>query len=440
MKWKYRHIISISLLLCGLLGFVSCTFKSLELPREEEETDSNNIFLTFHAAVDKVSTRAGEQTDDRVAKLRIVIVSKKTDTPEEEADGSGDKGWKVEWNRLISDASAATLLPGGYTFKVDAGCRKRIYLIANEEGLTDYTGNRPFGFNDNSQFIPDENGKAAVDDYVFSVSYSGSGYTYSPGSLPMSAVYEFTMPDKVDLTFTNNRFEYEIPHPLYLVRAATKCSFSFTNEATSKKITVIAYGIKDVIADRMYLMPHVNRNADGKYWVVDNANAVQALENYGDRIAWVDWMIEEAKKEEATESYQWLTDYEVPESRNAEGKPGPIVPTANLELPANTGTTPAEGATKTIYLPESKTLKTGGGNPFQLQEYSVFLRTKETFLGGSGTERMIEYTAPLPDLASLFRNTHVKVKVIFYDNELTVDVIPYSEINLDPDFGLQTKK
>lgn len=421
-------------MLCGLLGFVSCTFKYLESPGEEEDTDTNNVFLTFRAAVDRVSTRAVGLSDDaRVAKLRIVIVSKKTAATEDEAD---DNTWKVEWNRLISDASAVTLLPDRYTFKVDAGCRKRIYLIANEEGLTDYIDNQPFDFNDNPQFIPDENGKAAVDDYVFAVSYSSSGYSYTSGSIPMSAMYEFTMPDKEDLTFINNRFEYEITDPLYMIRAATKCSFSFTNHASSKTIRVIGYGIKNVITNRMYLMPHVNRNAAGKYWLVDNTNTVQTLDDNGDRIAWVDWMIEEAKKEDDTDSYQWLTDYEVPDPCSGDEEVSSIVPVANLELPANTGSTPASGTTKTIYLPESKTLIPGGNNQYKLQEYSIFLRTREIFSGGSGTERIREYTAPIPDLASLFRNTHVNVKVVFYDNTLSVDVIPYSEVNLDPGFGL----
>jgi hypothetical protein len=50
----------------------------------------------------------------------------------------------------------------------------------------------------------------------------------------------------------------------------------------------------------------------------------------------------------------------------------------------------------------------------------------------------------LPNLASLFRNTHVKVKVNFKnlseaELEWEVDVEPYWEVVLDPVFGLDEK-
>lgn len=439
MKLKHRHIMGIGLLVCGLLGFVSCTGEPLEQPHKEKD---NNVFLTFHAAVAGASTRAGEdlEADERVRQLRIVIVSEKTVTSE---DGGENKQWEVEWNHLISDASAASLLPDKYTFKVEAGCKKRIYLIANETGLANYYNNQPFKFYDNPQFVPDENGKAAVDDYVFIVSYSNDGiYTYTPNNIPMSAMYEFTMPDKEDLTLNNDKYEHELKDPLYVVRAATKCSFSFTSKATSKNIRVIAYGIQNVIIDRMYLMPHVNKDADGKYWVIDNTNSVHALDNQEGRVAWIDWMAEEAKKDKDSdiESYQWLTDYEVP------GDPTNTSlrrPSAQLELPANTGATPSKGTTDPIYLPESKTQKaTNEENPYELQEYSIFIQTKEIFPNANNNpkQRLIEYTSPLPNLASLFRNTHVRVNIVFYDNDLKVDVIPYSEVNLDPSFGLEIEE
>ena len=50
------------------------------------------------------------------------------------------------------------------------------------------------------------------------------------------------------------------------------------------------------------------------------------------------------------------------------------------------------------------------------------------------------FRSRLPALASLFRNTHVKVNVGFTDRnpelELQVDVEPYWEVNLEPDFGI----
>ena len=72
MNLKYRHIISIGLLLYGLLGLVSCTSESLELPREEE--DDYNIFLTFQAAV-----VTGNMTDEREQLFSAVAHTDKSD-------------------------------------------------------------------------------------------------------------------------------------------------------------------------------------------------------------------------------------------------------------------------------------------------------------------------------------------------------------------------
>ena len=47
------------------------------------------------------------------------------------------------------------------------------------------------------------------------------------------------------------------------------------------------------------------------------------------------------------------------------------------------------------------------------------------------------FVCKLPNLKALFRNTHVVVNITMYNsNEIVVDVIPYSEVNLDPEFGL----
>ena len=51
-----------------------------------------------------------------------------------------------------------------------------------------------------------------------------------------------------------------------------------------------------------------------------------------------------------------------------------------------------------------------------------------------GTE---PFVFKLPNLKALFRNTNVVVDITLYNNnEIAVDVIPYSEIILEPVFGL----
>lgn len=415
MNLKYRHIISIGLLLYGLLGFVSCTSESLELPREEE--DGYNIFLTFQAAVAGVSTRAdGSVADDgNVETLRIVIVSQ---------DKVAGATWEVEHNEKVS---LATPLPHEYTFKVAPDSRKRIYLIANEGGLADTNGT-PLDFSD-GRFIPDGSGEAPVDGYVFDVSASGRPYT--PSTLPMTGLYEIEVPPIEDIQ--NGGFTW--PNPLYLVRAATKFTFEFKKESTDRLITVTGIDIQRVITDRMYLMPHVNKRNE-QYWVVEETgtgdNVTYTAKSVND---WLDWMGQEAEDSKTGVDNEWLTDYEVPQDPTI--GIASITPATPIEVP-ETGSVELPNA---IYLPESKTVKTPDDDGYHLQEYSITVRTLEN---GEAGEQV--YTATLPHLASLFRNTHVEVGGVFASkgNTITldceVDVIPYSEVVLEPGFGIDTEE
>lgn len=122
---------------------------------------------------------------------------------------------------------------------------------------------------------------------------------------------------------------------------------------------------------------------------------------------------------------------------------------------------PIPVSSESAYLPESRTLKTIGTEEggtagsdavafdLKLQEYELTVYTKETFLdekseNGTAQRREVErkYSAGLEHLASLFRNTHVKVNVSFKDYTLDweVDVEPYWEVELDPVFGLDDPK
>lgn len=74
MKLKHRHIISISLLLCGLLGFISCNKESFKLSREEGEEKDNSVFLTFHTDVAGGFSRAGESEEGADEKIRQLLI------------------------------------------------------------------------------------------------------------------------------------------------------------------------------------------------------------------------------------------------------------------------------------------------------------------------------------------------------------------------------
>lgn len=432
MNLKHRHIISIlCLLLCGLLGFVACSNETPEFPREEE--DGNHIFLTFQATLAGISTRAGEEpvADDRVKTLRIVIVSQGKE------EGTENAAWVVEHNKTVSWGSQ---LSNKYTFEVAPDSRKRIYLIANEsndngKSLVGADGT-PLDFSNNEQFIPNATGQAPVDGYVFDV--SPSGYSYTPSALPMTALYEIDVPPLNK--FPDGKLTY--PDPLYLVRAATKFSFKFTNQSKKRDITVTGIDINGVITDQMYLMPHVNKNDKDKYWVVEETETdgnvtYTPLDLEKD---WIDWMGYEANASQSGTDNKWLTDYEVPTSvttKNAQ------VSFNSLFMQAATDAQPSPSveASDAIYLPESKTVK-NGSDPLQLQEYSITVHTKEQAVGGTEEEVKTYPAKILPHLASLFRNTHVVVGFIFTEDadELVVDVIPFTSVELKPDYGLEREE
>lgn len=429
MKLKHRHNIGI-ILLCGLLGLVACSKEALKLPYDKEEGEDNSVFLTFYTGVTGISSRAGEgesASDEQIKQLLIVIVSEKADTRESTDGETGSevaKKWVVEHNCLVKGASIGLPLTNGYKFKVDAGCRKRIYLIANHANLKDAKG-KSFDLTDPA-FIPAQDGKAPVDDYVFT-----PGYNPESDGIPMTAMYEITIPDRKEIT----NDDYELTDPLYLVRAATKFSFNFTNNSALRAITVTGIDIERVITDRMYLLPQVNKNDDGKYWVVDNNGTAHPLPLSDTQTSevtnkqWIDWMVTETGKASDADSYQWLTAYNVPYATIGKAQ------VSGTKFPLKISENTTQSLTNAIYLPESKTVNSGASH--EMQEYSVTIHAKESDYSVNSTA----YTATLPHLYSLFRNTHVKVNVSFKDNELEwqVDVIPYSEVVLDPIFGLDKK-
>lgn len=447
MKLKLQHIIGISLVFCGWLGFASCTDESFESLREEED---NSIFLTFRTAVAGASTRNPDGSSDADAEIRQLLVVIVSEEKTEESTGSAGNAtqWVVEHSRLITKEGASIGIPlsDEYTFEVTTGCRKRIYLIANYNGLKDADG-KPLDFG-NRSFRPNESGIVPVEDFVFALNLKddANGYKYNPDEygIPMTAMYEINVPAIKDLP--ENTDEYKLGD-LYVVRAATKYFFNFKNTSAHRNIQVNSVEIKDVITNRMYLMPHVNKETaetegKGKYWVVpDKATEKKYLQNktnsWFTNREWIDWMVAEAENTGSNETRQeeWLTDYEVPVD-GVTCTSYKMQYTPFVEVPANKGE--FVSSTQYFYLPESRSQE-NKNDELKLQKYTLTVHTTETFEGnGNKNSREKSYTAPLPHLASLFRNTHVKVNIVFndYDVNWQVDVEPYWEVKLDPEFGL----
>ena len=418
MNMTHRHIAGIALFLCALPGLLSCSSDSNGLTRNG--SDGRDLFLTFLTAEAGGSAPTDEDNDANVGTLRIVIVSQEKGT---------EAVWTVEHNSRVSLTAP---LPQMYSFKVEADRKKRIYLIANEDGLVD-AGGSALDFNDNTKFIPqDGNGKAAVDDYVFVISEE---HPYTPNALPMTAMYEIEVPAVNEVANS----EYPLPDPLHLVRAATKFTFEFTNQSIERDITVTGIDVSQVVTDKMYLMPHVNTK-NGKYWVVKETKA-ESGSTYAEKVLqdmdWGKWMDGEIERSKRKEDNEWLTDYEIPDGTDPQ-----TVKFTDLkadEMPKSEAGTENYSSVKipgAFYLPESRTVK-AGDNQYKLQEYSITIHTTE-----NGEEK--DYTVTLPHLASLFRNTHIVVGATFTDKEYPidwrVDVIPFTSVELSPDMGLEREE
>lgn len=161
---------------------------------------------------------------------------------------------------------------------------------------------------------------------------------------------------------------------------------------------------------------------------------------------WVDWMkkvADESQKhpEDVTlaDRRGWIQDYDIPSGQTHEAvivRSPTLVP--GLTYHVNEAPTPGEKMFPVFYLPESKNLK-DGTQEYGEQAYTMTLHLTEKNLEGetgASEEKEVLFTRLFPNLKALFRNTHILVDVTFWEEGVKVDVIPYSEVVLNPDFGL----
>lgn len=368
--------------------------------KDNDDAGAGNrkVLLSINTAlVNKVTSRAGEgwETDpERMHNLRVIIV---------DANGKVEYNHPVDFNRVDLDKynngetgnderGMSYGKFGELEFPVTPNQTKSIYLFANAENLE--CKNAPWDWTkiQRQEVFPKDGIEALV--------LAGYG---SKGSLPMSAVHQVKVgSEDVDLT----------KEPLYIVPVANKFTFTFQNERTGNyggDITVTGWKL-DYVADNSYLLPHVD---------------VESFTQNKNTADWMIWMKENAGENET--AGVWLTEYAVPEDvkynlfthNYAEDKY--IVLKSNA-IGATEETTP-------VYVPESQYMD--GGE----QKYTLTIFTQE---GSDGAKTKKAYSSVLPNLGSLFRNTHVKVNVTFkmVTIDLVVDLYPYTGVDLDPDFGI----
>lgn len=382
MKEILRHIVWMTILVSWALLSASCGGGEVSYTDEVQPDDDTAILVLRTGLLDQ--TRASDRVNDAVDNsveymytLRIVILHE---------NGTVEHNMYIDFGEIPQTECYRI-------FKVTRNETKKIYLIANEENAsTDLheqletltTGNTTFA--------------SIVDNFVFIPDYKNP--------IPMSSVYD--VPVKAE-----NLVEREF----YLVRAATKFAFRFTNKRKSK-VSIDAIHISD-IAGATYLIPH---KREPLFMSFDDES-----------LYWINWLKKVADESqqspddvELADKRGWIQAYDIPSETSHQE----VTVNGPLEVPSMTGDQPGKAVFPVFYLPESKKLKAGLAT-YGEQEYTLKLDMSE-----NGKE--LSFTKTFPNLKALFRNTHVLVDITFTEkDEVKVQVVPYAEVILEPEFGLK---
>ncbi len=382
MKEILRHIVWMTILVSWALLSASCRGGEVSYTDEVQPDDDTAILVLRTGLLDQ--TRASDRVNDAVDNsveymytLRIVILHE---------NGTVEHNMYIDFGEIPQTECYRI-------FKVTRNETKKIYLIANEENAstelheqleTLTTGNTTFA--------------SIVDNFVFIPDYKNP--------IPMSSVYD--VPVKAE-----NLVEREF----YLVRAATKFAFRFTNKRKSK-VSIDAIHISD-IAGATYLIPH---KREPLFMSFDDES-----------LYWINWLKKVADESqqspddvELADKRGWIQAYDIPSETSHQE----VTVNGPLEVPSMTGDQPGKAVFPVFYLPESKKLKAGPAT-YGEQEYTLKLDMSE-----NGKE--LSFTKTFPNLKALFRNTHVLVDITFTEkDEVKVQVVPYAEVILEPEFGLK---
>lgn len=382
---KPNIIHSIVVCLTAALPFmVACSSQNESLP----DTTDAALYLNI-ATLEQTKSGVVELPDnEKMHSVRVVVLH---------------ENGTVEHNRHYSLDGAQE--KKYIILKVSPNEKKKIFLFANEENVSvmeDVTGENQTltdffnSYNENSSGFAD-----AVNGLYFAPDYSGGK------PIPMSSMYEIDFTEgKVEKTF-------------YVVRVATKFTVNFMNWR-NEEVTVTSFTLASH-ADKNFLMARVRDSEQNR--------------KFFDGKTWIEWLKDVSDASSETDDYtttkaaSWLKDYELPTQADkaktyTHGTVTVGKPTVDINYPDNS----KPGVAKNVpvfYLPESMNLKKDATDGEQ--EYTMSIQIQE---------REEPFTFPLPNLKALFRNTHVVVNITFNSREIMVDVIPYSNVPLEPVFGL----
>lgn len=395
----------------------SCVFEKIQEEPEEIPGDKSNLVIrikTLDASEGTPSDEATE-TEEKISTLRIIMINEKDE---------------IECNERINLESTDRNQYGDalyYFIRVTTPGIKKFYLFANEdevkrvEGISSSSDLKSFL----SQFVPSTTeATSSVSSGVEFESEIKSAY-FTPDfriennriKLPYTAFYTLEMKGGE----VNEK-------TMYLVPAATKLYFNFTNSRTYD-VDVTQLGFSK-IADRSYLL--------GKVGNKDYTKNLEGKDHY-----WIDWLarISELSNENFepnisfNEKYGWIKDYEIPsETAHNDFMIYDSKITDNGDLPDNSDSflrIPGVEKPGGGYSPIPGTKKIG---PFYLSE-SLFIPDEETSeqhyylqlqLKDNDPDSELQEFPPIPlsNIGALFRNTKIVVNISF--NEGNDDI--YAEI------------
>ena len=386
MKPNIIHSIVVCLAAFALPFMVACSSQEESLPEEISEA-------ILYLNIEPVGlTRAGTATlpdNEKMHSVRVIVLH---------------ENGTVEHNKFYSLDGAQ--VQRAILLKVTPDEKKKIYLFANEESVSAVEGVADVNSTLSAFFHTYVECMSGFEDAVNGLYFAPD---YSAGKpITMSSMYEIDFPEKGNFDGV-----------FYVVRVATKFTVNFKNWR-GEEVTVENFSIESH-ADKNFLMAHVNSYPD-----------TQNPETNQKYPTWIDWLkaVSDASNvdsDAATNRFGWLTDYELPEQSTAtiytHGNVTVGKPTVDIDNPDNSKPGVASDV-PVFYLPESKNLKAGATE----QEYILTIK-----IAG----RAEPFVCKLDKLKALFRNTHLVVNITMYNsNESVVDVIPYSEVILEPEFGL----
>lgn len=372
----------------ALLFMVACSSQEESI----QNTTEAALYLNIEPIVQTRSRLAELPDNEKMKSVRVIVLHA--------ADGT------VEHNRYFSleGAQAQKYI----LLKVKSNEKKKIFLFANEESVSAIEGVTGSESKTLTAFFNSYTENMSGFETAVNSLYFAPDYTDGK-PIPMSSMYEIDFPEKGNFDGT-----------FYVVRVATKFVVNFMNwrgeEITVNNFTIASH------ADKNFLMAHVNDSEQNELLFKGKT--------------WINWLkeVSDASSENddyaTTEAAGWLKDYRLPAQADKTktytyGTVIVGVPTVDIDHPENSKPGVANN-TPVFYLPESMNPKAGVTDGEQ--EYTLTINI-------DGRTEPFVYT--LPNLKALFRNTHVVVNITLYNrNEIVVDVIPYSEKFLYPEFGL----